>query len=232
MANRIAIFSPKPYRSIDYCTCRGSDDFASHHITSPAQQTARQQSDPVASLTDWAPAIVGGANFRTRQLVKINEHRYEVKVSSTSKKCYTDFCIFIAVLFSVFIFSRTADDNSGLYFALLIGLFVLIAVTLSFYFMAKPAVFDRQQGAFWQSYSQGETGAMHKTTTPLDNIHALQVISEKCQNKNDTFTSYELNLILKDGSRVNVMDHANLEALMADTQTLGRFLDIEVWDEP
>jgi hypothetical protein len=48
-------------------------------------------------------------------------------------------------------------------------------------------------------------------------------------NKN-SYYSYELNLVLDDGSRINVVDHGNLDRLRSDAQTLSRFLDKPVWD--
>ena len=48
-------------------------------------------------------------------------------------------------------------------------------------------------------------------------------------NKN-SYYSYELNLVLEDGSRVNVVDQGNLKRLRSDAQTLSRFLDKPVWD--
>ncbi len=45
-----------------------------------------------------------------------------------------------------------------------------------------------------------------------------------------SYYSYELNLVLDDGSRINVVDHGNLDRLRGDAQTLSRFLDKPVWD--
>ena len=45
-----------------------------------------------------------------------------------------------------------------------------------------------------------------------------------------SYTSYELNLVLDDGSRINVVDHGNLDRLRGDATTLSRFLSKPVWD--
>ncbi len=42
---------------------------------------------------------------------------------------------------------------------------------------------------------------------------------------------YELNLILKDGSRLNVVDHGNRDALQGDARTLAEFLDVDLLSE-
>ena len=42
--------------------------------------------------------------------------------------------------------------------------------------------------------------------------------------------SYELNVVLQDGSRRNVVDHGNLDALRADARELAMFLVVPLWD--
>jgi hypothetical protein len=64
----------------------------------------------------------------------------------------------------------------------------------------------------------------------LEEIHALQLVAENCRSDNDTYRSYELNLILKDGKRINVVDHGNESKLREDAQTLSRFIEKPVWD--
>jgi hypothetical protein len=54
--------------------------------------------------------------------------------------------------------------------------------------------------------------------------------SEFVSGSKNSYHSYELNLVLNDGSRINVVDHGNLERLRSDASTLSRFLDKPVWD--
>ena len=44
------------------------------------------------------------------------------------------------------------------------------------------------------------------------------------------FYSYEINLVLKNGRRVNVADHGDLDSLRADADMLANFLEVPVWD--
>jgi Fe2+ transport system protein B len=41
---------------------------------------------------------------------------------------------------------------------------------------------------------------------------------------------YELNLVLKDGKRLNVMDHSRRAHIRSDAQRLGQFLKVPIWD--
>jgi hypothetical protein len=68
------------------------------------------------------------------------------------------------------------------------------------------------------------------SSAPLSSIHALQLLSEFVSGSKNSYYSYELNLVLDNGSRINVVDHGNLERLRADASTLSQFLDKPVWD--
>ncbi len=60
-------------------------------------------------------------------------------------------------------------------------------------------------------------------------MHALQLISEYVSGKS-SYYSYELNLVLDDGSRINVVDHGNLAAIREDAGKLALFLAKPLWD--
>ena len=42
--------------------------------------------------------------------------------------------------------------------------------------------------------------------------------------------SYELTIVCKDGSRVNLLDHRWRKRLQADAQSICEFLDVPLWD--
>lgn len=58
---------------------------------------------------------------------------------------------------------------------------------------------------------------------------ALQIIGEVVHGKDSKYNSFELNLVLDDVNRVNVVDHGNLKGVIADTETLGDFLNLPIW---
>ena len=58
-----------------------------------------------------------------------------------------------------------------------------------------------------------------------------EVVSQTDQyNRTRSYTSYELNLVLRDGRRLNVIDHAHYPCLLADAEALAAFLRVPVWD--
>lgn len=68
-----------------------------------------------------------------------------------------------------------------------------------------------------------------KDMVPLSSIHALQIITEKVTTKNSSFLSYEINLILSDKKRINIVDHGNYERILSDSKQLGDYLGVPVW---
>ena len=54
-------------------------------------------------------------------------------------------------------------------------------------------------------------------------------ISEYCGGKS-SYYSYELNLVLSDGTRLNIVDHGDLRRVRRDGATLARFLGVPLWD--
>lgn len=111
-------------------------------------------------------------------------------------------------------------------------LFSAIGVGM-FYSALIPAVFDIGHGYFCKSRQKPERmidPSKLKRYAELKRVHALQIISEYIKTKKSSYYSYELNLVLDDGSRLNVVDHGNQSALQADARTLAEFLKKPLWD--
>lgn len=66
----------------------------------------------------------------------------------------------------------------------------------------------------------------------LNDIHALQIIPENISGDSGTkgYCSYELNIVTKDASRINVVDHGAIQSIRDDAQTLAEKLGVPVWD--
>ena len=156
--------------------------------------------DPIAMQTEWTPAKGGGANFCTHKMVQNGMGRLEFRASLGARLFYLVF----------------ASAGGAM-----------------FYFGTIPIVFDQQRGFYWKGrkapYEMYNRAAL-KNYARLEDIHALQLISEYCHGNKSSYDSYELNLVLKDGRRLNVVDHGNHKQLRADAATLSRILDKPVWD--
>ena len=101
------------------------------------------------------------------------------------------------------------------------------------YYGSSPKVFDKRRGAFWKGRA-GHQGVLARSgdthSGDLEDVHALQLISEYCRSDKSSYYSYELNVVLEDGARVNIVDHGDHSRLREDAAALSAFLGKPVWD--
>ena len=187
--------------------------------------------------TQWTPLKGGGASFMTHKLIEVNSYRVEFRASLGAKLFYL---VFLLVGIGVTVATAKPLFSSGGFsfnidtiLPLLIGLVFAIVGGSLLYFGTAPIVFDKQSGFFWKGRKAPRLVFKRETIkyfAELHELHSLQLVSEYCSGKKSSYYSYELNLILKNGKRINVVDHGNLEKLREDSSTLSSFLDKPVWD--
>lgn len=203
---------------------------------SPAFEASRFN-DTIAMQTHWTPLKSGGSNFKTHKLVLVNNDRIEFKSSMGAKLFYGIFIIVGFGAMIAFSYPKIESGDFGLnmesMMPLLIGLAFSIIGGVLMYFGTTPIVFDKRNKSFWKGrkspnrvYDKKEL----KVFTKLENIHAIQLISEYISGNKSSYYSYELNLVLKDAGRINVIDHGSEGAIRNNAQILSRFLDVPVWD--
>jgi len=190
--------------------------------------------DPVAQSTDWTPLQSGGASFRTHRLTQVAPHRMQFRAELGARA----FCLAFfglgtaAVLFCLFAIPEKDAGSIGRYVGVLVGsLFVAIGAGL-YYDLSRPVVLDKRFGFFWRGWRAPTRGSrpVARSAVPLEQIHALQLLGEVITGSDSSYSSYELNLVLKDGRRTGVVDHGDAARLRADAQALAAFLGVPVWD--
>ena len=197
--------------------------------------------DPIATRTDWGPAKGGGASFGTHKLVPVDSFRLEFRPTGRALAFYAVFLVVgVAVLvgMSVVGFSGVASSPDGgptlsLIVPVVVGLVLTVAGGGMLRSGSAPIVFDKRRGAYWRGRvapHELSNRHGHKETAALEDIHALQLISERCTSDDSSYYSYELNLVLDDGTRINVVDHGNKEGLHDDATALAAFLGVPIWD--
>jgi hypothetical protein len=182
--------------------------------------------DPVAARTSWEPLVGGGANFRTRNLVTVSSDRLEFPASLGMKA-------FGGVFALIGLVSVGVGATVGSWIAVLAGaIFAAVGIVL-FRSGTSPVVFDKRHGAFWKGRTAPYETRRHgdlEHYAELAEVHALQILPEYVRGNKSAYTSYELNLVLRDGRRLNVVDHGDYESLRGHAETLSVFLDRPVWD--
>jgi hypothetical protein len=187
--------------------------------------------DPVAIKTSWTPLRNGGSNFKTAVLLKIDEQRMEFRSSVAMKLMALAFMI--AGLAIGASFAAKKPEQAKDYIPVAIGLvFAGVGAGLLRH-ATTPNVFDLRHGYYCKSRQKPELmmdPSKLKHYAELKRVHALQIISEHVRGDKKSYYSYELNLVLDDGSRINVVDHGNHLALRTDSETLAQFLNKPLWD--
>ncbi|MEM8887127.1 MAG: hypothetical protein AAGD28_04000 [Bacteroidota bacterium] len=192
--------------------------------------------DPIASQTEWGPLKGGGSNFKTHILK--DEGPMKMAFRAT-----TGMILFSAVFFCVGAGLLIGFGGYKFYtqapfewMDLFLGLFGLVFASVGaflYFSSTQPIIFDKGHGYFYKGRKNTDRNSDKpkvKHLEKLENIHALQLIEEYNSSSDSSYYSYEINLILKDAKRINVIDHGNLFQVREDANTLAAFLKVPVWD--
>ncbi|MFY0674104.1 MAG: hypothetical protein JXQ87_11895 [Bacteroidia bacterium] len=184
--------------------------------------------DDKAFQIDWEPLKRGGTNFKTHKLVF--DESGDARFIPTSGIYLSSVLILLgAIVASVIFYSKNIFDAS--LFPLVV---VLVMVGFSVYSLVvnlKPRVFSPMNGIYYKGKRpKGGDTVSDKNYALLADIYALQIIRERVSSGKSSFTSYELNLVLKNGDRLNVVDHGKLKSIREESKQLADFLQVPVWD--
>ncbi len=188
--------------------------------------------DPVATQTAWTPLKSGGTNFRTHRFIEYDMNKVGFRASTGAIIFH---CIFLLAglgMLSIYFLPGAAADE-GIIVAEIMGLiFASIGGSL-LYFGTRPIIFDKYTGVYQKGRKVPESvpqGEHMKNYAMLSDIHAVQLLSEYIRGSKSSYYSYELNLVLKDGFRINVIDHGNPQKLHDDAVRVAQFLGVPLWD--
>ncbi|WP_139957496.1 hypothetical protein [Flavicella sediminum] len=190
--------------------------------------------DPIANITEWTPLNLGGTSFCTHTAVQ--KDRKIVFEKTILFHVFPWFFVFFPMFVGYKIFQNEQNQLSsnnliGVYFGC--GLFILIGIWL-FLYNRKKIKFDKNLGYYSKGKIKRSTSLApieeNKNCIQLSKIHALQIVSEYVTGDENSYYSYELNLVLKTGKRLHVIDHGSLYVLRKDTKLLSEFLKIPIWD--
>ena len=191
--------------------------------------------DPLAERIDWVPLKHGGSNFHTHRLVETTANRLEFRATRGARLFAA---IFIVVGFAFPILFITTQSGSLSFYELggilFFGLIFASAGGFMWYIMGKPRVFDKLTGMYWLGHKEPDyvykvANEVQNNQARLSDIHAIQLIREYVRSDKNSYYSYELNLILKSGERLNVIDHGKKSEIISDADKLSKYLGVPVW---
>lgn len=198
-----------------------------------------QFADPVADQTSWGPLKRGGANFCTHKMKRVSKTRIEFK-TTLGTKLFSGIFAMVGVgimVGGILMLTKGNQQNElgGVIFMLIFGSVFAAAGCGMYVAMSTPTVLDARLGLYWKGRKDPTLPASRdkmKVCVPFADIHAIQLISEWCSGgkNSSSYRSYELNFVLHDGERVNVVDHGNQSRIRKEANQIADLLKIPVWD--
>ena len=178
------------------------------------------------------PLNSGGSNFKTHLLVEKKRGILEFIPSIGFIIFISIFLIVGLVFLSVILYKLFISQDYNFELShILFGLLPIVFITVSVYMMYenfKPNQFNKTSNR----YTKGHQKNVIKKSSidiPLSKIIALQLIGEIVTGNDNSYSSFELNIVMDDGERFNVIDHGNLKSLIRDAEWLSEFLNVPIW---
>jgi len=169
--------------------------------------------DPVALEVPWRPLPKNNSRTRSHELTDDGAGKLKFTRSTWS------YLIALAIVGACLGYPTYSLITTG---HAAVGCLPFSLIALVFVWPSKRE-FDRNE----QQITLG------KNSWPFSAVHALQLFGHYVSgDEGRGYTSYQLNLVMKDRSRVNLVDHGNLDGVREDAQKLARHLGVKLWDGP
>lgn len=184
--------------------------------------------EEIRDKISFDPLKSGGASFETKILTKVNHNKLSFK-HTTGYVLFSSAFFILPLIIIVIIFYKNYNSSiidileDNIVFLSVSSIFLIVSAYL-FYDLLYPIVFDKSINKFYKGYNKNSRDGI-----ALNKIIGIQIIGEIINSDDKTFKSYELNLILDDFVRVNVIDHGNGKGIVHDAETISNFLNIPIW---
>lgn len=177
---------------------------------------------------EWKSINKGGASFKTHDAVTLDSSIFRFEAARNAKLFGLIF--FIPVLaFTIFpilaIIHQVPVWNVLSVFFFLALFFMILTIYQS---ITAPSIFDKDLDLFWK-----QRPTLFKLLHPkgnfvvdLDDIKAIQLIRQYIKGKNRAYYSYEINLVLDNNQRLNVVDHGEGKQALEQAKSLAEFLEV------
>jgi hypothetical protein len=202
------------------------------HCQNKNDATLDDTEDQVALKVSWEPAKSGGASFKAQ---KMTVSPNMITVENTVSAMLFALVFAIPGLLAAFIgipYFLIKGQWTGVSIMFFLSVFGVVGVSLLK--ENKKFTFNKSTGVYYQGKEYDTLNVSDRSRQgQLSDIHAIQLLSERCHSHSPrgscVFTSYEMNLVFKDGERINVMDHGKGNDIYDSAKRLGRMLNVPVW---
>ena len=163
-----------------------------------------------------------GPKFRSHTVI-LDENTAYLKPTISSLL----FCVVYIVvgLFLLMLAAIVYFKNNQIDFAIFLGGFGIAITTFGFTLIKpfiKQVIFDKNTGKFKNNIDR---------SVKIENIISLQILNKMITSKHGlSYPCYELNIFTKNGRRVNILNHNDINQLKSDAEKLAEFLSVELID--
>lgn len=217
----------------------GIENFAANAMKSKEErlnEALKRIPDPFAKEIPWTPLVRWWSSLRTNILIVMPNWNLEYKLA-TWIKIFSWIFILVGLVYlvtfpTVTILSGNWENVMIIPFLLFPGIFWGMGY-YTYQRYNKPITFDNSIGYFYKwkpSFNYWMIDINDKNLVPFNDIYAIQLLTEHVMGNKSSYYSYELNLVLKDKTRINVVDFWNIGIIRKDAKTIWDFLWVPVWD--
>ncbi len=194
--------------------------------------------EEIVKNSSFIPLKRGWTNIKSHDLIIENNWNYLFKVKWFFPEVFLGIFFTPIITIIIILYSKNFEVNNMFWEFLWLIIFSIIFSWLAwliFYSLHRSYIFDFQNGYFYDTkyakklFELIQNEKYKDKIISINEIHALQIISERVHGKNTSYTSYELNMILKNSSRVNIIDHWNLEEIRKNASELANKLWVKVY---
>ena len=198
--------------------------------------------DPVAMCTGWVPMSPGGYRRTLHRLCVIAPR--VLSFQSTAYRHYQTFVYLgsLLVFGNLLIMSLLRNEltitrHEHWWVILVLGQ-ILLGCCVTLFLLNRSIVIDGNTAVVrlglprlaWLNQLPWLQGLVCRSV-PFSEIHSIQLLDEEVRRTSEPmFWSYELNLVLRNGQRIHLIDHGNQREIRWDAGDLSRMIDVPIWD--
>jgi len=217
------------------------DKNSSSNVNHNDMQRFLGSQDKVINLTSWKALKSGGKKFKSHNLIKVNDHQIIFKISKRTIALYTFMFLLGLLTVIIFLFGNVLgmDGSGNPLYGIAIGFVFMLVGSFLLITQSAQINLDNKLPAFWMGKLDANA-IINKNSleayASLKELHALQVIKEFLPDNSSNegwrrkgLTSYEINLVMNDGSRINILDHGNKKEIDRQAQEIATFFNVPLW---
>ena len=181
--------------------------------------------DPANIQLSWEAASSGGSSFKIKSM-HMKDKRVIFKRSIRFVLFHLPVIIPGLLAFILGVPFFISEGVLGMVVFMLV--FGSILTGLGFYSLLKEKTFiiDLESGEYYFVKAQAKGQEKSQEKGPVNGIQAMQLLSKSICNTSSPYTSYELNLVLKNGERITVLDHGDYQHVKNCGERLSAILNV------